>query len=224
MDKFIRSYSLCAQGKSSNGRHGLCLPLPIPTRRWESISMDILSGMLTSHNNHDVIWVVVCRFSKMALFSPCHKTSSAAQTTHLYFRHVWPHFGLPSSIISDRDSVFLIPFWCTLWSSSGFQRRFSTAFHPRTDGKTEVVNSTMVHSLRSYSAKKTMGFLSEYYPTYLQPSYPLFHRFLIIQCVSWFSSPGTLRDASAYHSVRLCTSPIGTTRNTSFPSEYNSTP
>jgi hypothetical protein len=186
--------------------------------------MDILCGVLTSHNNHDVIWVVVCCFSKMALFIPCHKTSSAAQTTHLFFRHVWPHFGLPSSIISDRDYVFLIPFWCTLSSSLGFQRRFSTAFHPRTDGKTEVVNSTMVHSLRSYSAKKTMGFLSEYYPSYLQPSYPLFHRLLIIRCVSWFSSPGTLRDASAYHSVRLCTSPIGTTSNTSFPSEYNSAP
>lgn len=115
--------------------------------------MDFLSGLPTTFRKHDAIWVVVCRFSKMAIFLPCHKTTSAAQTADLFFHHVWPHFGLPSSIISDRDSRFLSTFWRTLWSLLGCQLRFSIAFHPQTNGQTEVVNRTLVHSLRSYFSK-----------------------------------------------------------------------
>ncbi len=153
VEKFIRACSLCSQSKPSNRKRGLYQPLPIPSRPWESISMDFLSGLPTTFRKHDAIWVVVCRFSNMAIFLPCHKTTSAAQTADLFFHHVWPHFGLPSSIISDRDSRFLSTFWRTLWSLLGCQLRFSTAFHPQTDGQTEVVNRTLVHSLRSYFSK-----------------------------------------------------------------------
>lgn len=65
---------------------------------------------------HDAIWVIVCRFSKMALFLPCHKTTSASQIVDLFFTHVWTHFGFPRNIISDHDSRFLSTFWKTLWS------------------------------------------------------------------------------------------------------------
>ena len=89
----------------------------------------------------------------MALFIPCHKTTFVAQTADLFFHDIWTHFGLPSSIISDKDSHFLSTFWRTLWSLLGCQLRFSTAFHPQTDGQTKVVNRTLVHSLHSYFAK-----------------------------------------------------------------------
>jgi hypothetical protein len=69
--------------------------------------MDYINGLPTTLRKHDAIWVVVFRFSKMALFIPCHKTTSIVQTVELFFHNVWPHFGLPQSIISDRDSRFL---------------------------------------------------------------------------------------------------------------------
>jgi len=107
VEKFMRVYALCSQSKPSNRKHRLYQPLPLTSRPWESIWMDFLSGLPTTQNKHDVIWVVVCRFSKMALFVPCTKTTTTAQTTKLYFHHVWPHFGVPSSIISDRDYRYL---------------------------------------------------------------------------------------------------------------------
>ena len=109
--------------------------------------MDFLSGFPTTQQKHDAIWVVVCRFSKMALFLPCYKTTTANQTAALFFQHVWPHFGHLSSIISDRDSRFLSSFWTTLWSMLGCQLKFSTTFHPQTDGQIEVVNHMLVHAL-----------------------------------------------------------------------------
>jgi hypothetical protein len=110
-EKIIRACALCSQSKPSNRKHGLYQPLPLPSRPWESISMDFLSGLPTTQKKHDAIWVVVCLFRKMALFIPCTNTTTISQTTKLYFLHVWPHFGLPRSIISDRYSRFLSTFW-----------------------------------------------------------------------------------------------------------------
>jgi hypothetical protein len=33
----------------------------------------------------------------------------------MFFQNVWVHFGLPTSIISDRDSQFVKKFWSSLW-------------------------------------------------------------------------------------------------------------
>lgn len=136
VEKFIRACALCSQSKPANQKHGLYQPLPLPSRPWESISMDFLSGLPTTQRKHDAIWVVVCRLSKMAFFIACKKTTTAAQTAELYFHHVWPHFGLPTSIISDMDSRFLSTFWKTMLALLGCQLKFSTAFHPQTDGQT----------------------------------------------------------------------------------------
>ena len=135
VEKFIRACSLCSQSKPSNHKHGLYQHLPVPSRPWESISMDFLSGFLAiTFHNYDSIWVVMCCFSKMDLFIPYHKTTSITHTSYLFFHHIWTHFGLPCSIISDMDSHFLNTFWHNLWSLLGFQLLFSTAFHPQIDG------------------------------------------------------------------------------------------
>ena len=60
VEKFIRACSLCAQSKPTNRKHGLYQPLPLPTRPWESISMDYISGLPTTFRKHDAIWVIMC--------------------------------------------------------------------------------------------------------------------------------------------------------------------
>jgi hypothetical protein len=147
VEKFIRACALCSQSRPSNRKQGLYQPLPLPSHPWNSISMDFLSGIPTTQKKHDAIWVVVCRFSKMTLFIPCMKTTTTTQTIELYFQHVWSHFGLPSTIISDKDSRFLNTFWKTIWSLLGCHLKFSTSFHPQTDGQIEVVNRVLVHAL-----------------------------------------------------------------------------
>ena len=102
---------------------------------------------------HDYLYVVVDRFRKMCILMPCKKTITAEQTAELFFHHVWIHFGLPTSIISDRDSRFVGNFWSSLWEMMDTKLKKSTAFHPQTDGQTEVVNRTIVHLLRGYCSK-----------------------------------------------------------------------
>jgi hypothetical protein len=91
------------------------MPLPVPSQPWESISMDFIGGLSMSMIDHDYLYVIVDRFSKMCILIPCKKHVTNEQTTPMLFTNVWVHFGLPTTIISDRDSHFLGNFWSHLW-------------------------------------------------------------------------------------------------------------
>jgi hypothetical protein len=58
-----------------------------------------------------IYFVVVDRFNKMCILMPCKKTIKGQEATNMFFEQVWVHFGIPRSIISDRDTIdFSVPF------------------------------------------------------------------------------------------------------------------
>ena len=83
----------------------------------------------------------------------CRKEISAEETAKIFFKHVWVHFGLPKTIISNRDTRFLSKFWSSLWAMMDTKLTKSIAFHPQIDGQIEVVNRMIIQILRMYHSK-----------------------------------------------------------------------
>ena len=79
--------------------------LPILEHKWESISMDFITG-LPKVQGKDCIFVVVDRLTKFAHFFAIATDFSATQVVDLFFRKVFRLHGLPKTIVSDRDSTF----------------------------------------------------------------------------------------------------------------------
>jgi hypothetical protein len=102
--------------------------------------MEYMSGLPSTKWGNDYDFVVVDRFSKMAILVAYKKSITIEATTKLFFEWVRVHFGLPQTIVSDRDSIFLSTFWSSLWSLLDTKLTKSMTFHPQTDGQTEVVN------------------------------------------------------------------------------------
>jgi hypothetical protein len=101
VSKYIKSCTAYAIAKPTIKKQGLYTPLPTLDRPCESISMDYMSNLPSTKHGNDCVFVVVDRFSNMVVSAPCKKSITIKATTKLFFEHVWVHFGLPQTIISD---------------------------------------------------------------------------------------------------------------------------
>ena len=64
-------------------------------------------GLRHTFRKHDSNLVVVDCFSKMAHFIPRSKTSDASKIAKLYFDEIVKLYGLPKTIVSNRDVRFM---------------------------------------------------------------------------------------------------------------------
>ena len=127
--KLVGRCSTCTIGKLTRQNARQYLPLPVPKSPWQEVSLDFVLGLPRTRRQLDAILVVVDRFSRMAHFIACSRTTDAAHTARLFFNEVVCLHGIPRSIVSDRDVRFTNNLWKNLWRLMGTTLQFLTAFH-----------------------------------------------------------------------------------------------
>ncbi|KAF7149817.1 hypothetical protein RHSIM_Rhsim02G0207800 [Rhododendron simsii] len=140
VQRIVSECDVCQRFKGENVHvPGMLQPLPIPKRLWSDISMDFMERLPKSHGN-TTIFVVVDRLTKYAHFMALRHPYTAKDVAQLFLDNVYKLYGLPSTIVSNRDAIFTSKFWQELFQLQGSQLHLSTAYHPQTDGQIEIVN------------------------------------------------------------------------------------
>ncbi|KAL0536903.1 hypothetical protein IC582_025866 [Cucumis melo] len=121
--EYVDRCLICQQVQPVRQRpEGFLNPLPVPKWKWEHITMDILFGLPRTFSGHDGIWVIVDRLTKTTRFLPVKATSTLDQLARLYV-----------------DKI----------KAMGTGLKFSTSFHPQTDGKSERTIQNLEDMLRA---------------------------------------------------------------------------
>ena len=133
---YVQRCEVCQKVKSETlWPIGLLQPLPIPCQGWDDITLNFIEGLPPSQGK-DTILVVVDRLSKFTHFLSLTHPFTAKGVAEKFVEGIIKLHGLPKSIISDRDPVFISRFLQELFQMSRTKLQLSFAYHPQTDGQT----------------------------------------------------------------------------------------
>jgi hypothetical protein len=128
--------------QNKNLTHKTCTPLykitvPQDAPPFTQIAMGLITRLPKSRGFDSMLTIVDHRCSWGAIFLPCHATITGPQIAQLYYQHVYPWYGLPLWIISDRDPHFILHFGRALAKELGIEWNLLIAYHPQTDRLSE---------------------------------------------------------------------------------------
>ena len=90
---------------------------------------------------------------RLVMTIPCTKTMNTHDLCDVLYKHVLSWVGLPESILGDRDTRLTASRMWFLRQALGLQVINSTAYHPQTDGQTEIFHCTVLSRMRAFVNK-----------------------------------------------------------------------
>lgn len=161
--KFVSECHICQQNKYETISTESFATLPVPQTIWQDISIDFISGLPLCKGKSVVMVavdkLVVDKLSKYAHFIGLAHPYTAAIVAQLFMDHVFKLHGMPASIISDRDPIFLSSFWKEFFKLHGSRLCLSSGYHPQTDGQTEIVNKCLETDLCCFTSAQPRKWL-----------------------------------------------------------------
>jgi len=148
---YVSGCATCQQNKILTHRQRTPI-YRIPTTEnalpFQHVSLDLITQLPKSQGHDAVLTIVDHGCTRAAVFLPCSTTVTGLGIAQLYLDNVYRWFGLPSKLISDRDTRFTSYFGKALALKLGITQNLSTAFHPQTDGLSERKNQWVEQYLR----------------------------------------------------------------------------
>jgi Reverse transcriptase (RNA-dependent DNA polymerase)/RNase H-like domain found in reverse transcriptase/Integrase zinc binding domain/Aspartyl protease len=148
---FVRRCDSCQRIKAPRqSKYGKLHPLQVPERRWQSVSLDLITDLPVTSRGHDTIVVFVDRLSKMVHIEAATKSITSEGLAELFESRVIRYHGVPQTLVSDRDIRFRSQLWYRALEIWGIKHCRSTGKHPQTDGQTENANGVLEDTLRHF--------------------------------------------------------------------------
>ncbi|KIM59305.1 hypothetical protein SCLCIDRAFT_73081, partial [Scleroderma citrinum Foug A] len=121
---------------------------------FKQVSVDLVTDLPPTRGFDSILTIVDQGLTKGAYFLPTNKTASSAEIATLYHNAVYPVYGIPDAVISDRGLQFVSSFTRDLYSKSGIEMKATTAYCPQSNGEAERVNQEIGTYLRMYCTEK----------------------------------------------------------------------
>lgn len=152
VEEYVASCDVCQRTKAAVAPRGIATPLEVPEGRWLVMSLDVVNGFPPSAGSgDDCVVVFTDRFTKQVYFCPAKYDGLTAEgVAELYIQHVFRTQGVPSVLLSDRDSKFTSLFWERLFELLGTKLVYAAPYHHESNGQVERVNRTLGDFLRAY--------------------------------------------------------------------------
>src|SRR3569833_630917 len=153
VEQYVASCPSCQRNKPEHTKtKGLYQPLPETTRRYEHITMDLITGLPPTKRGHNAVLTVVDRLSKKVSWIATTDTIDAPGIADLIYRRIFCEdgWGMPRYITTDRGPQFAARFIQCLYDRLDCKPLYSTAYHPQTDGQSEKANQVLEEMLRHF--------------------------------------------------------------------------
>jgi len=95
------------------------------------------------------LWMIVCRQSEFMFLIPVSDNLTAEKCTDTFDTHIASIIGYPYYIVFDRDIFFMLDNFKDWVARKGIKLEPSTAYHPQTDGQSEIANKAILQAARA---------------------------------------------------------------------------
>ncbi len=151
VERYVATCELCQRNKpSQQATPGLLMPLPLPDHPCQEWTTDAVTALPETKRGHNAIQVFVDRRTKLKHYVAVRKDDGAPELARGFVHAVVRAHGVPTSLVSDRDSRIDSNFFRELSRLLGTELRMSTARHPQSDGQSEREIKTLIIALRAY--------------------------------------------------------------------------
>jgi hypothetical protein len=144
VDAYVKGCEVCGRTRIWREKKGLLQPLELSSRPWAHMAMDYaqLPG-------RKYVLVMVDRFSKETELAPV-GSMDVEDLVKAFVERVVARHGYPETIVTDRGAQFTSAVWKAVCREGGVDHRWSTAYHPQTDGQSERMVQEVKAGLSRY--------------------------------------------------------------------------
>ena len=143
VEKYVEGYDTYQRIKNrTEAPVGKLMMNGVPERPWTHLIVDFITKLLLVARKYAIL--VVCnRLSKIAYFMATIEGALVKRLVRLFRDNMWKLYGLPESVISDREPQFAAELTRELNKMLEIETKLSTVFYLQTDGQIEQINQEL---------------------------------------------------------------------------------